>query len=116
MTGIFGSPGGSGRSLTDAGHYGTHDRVNRIGRQRKATAFGNKLDRLSSAVDYHLAGLALAQVFFKMGSELGSGRAVDVVPEFGQEVSAAKHQFCPGEQSGGQGSLEASIFLVRPAL
>ena len=87
----------SGRFLTDAGHYGIHDRVDCLGWQRKATAFGNKLDRLSSAVDYHLAGFALAQVLLKMGPEVGTGRAVDVVPEFGQEVSAAKHQFCPGE-------------------
>ena len=88
---------GSGRSLTDAGHYGTHDRVDRLGWQRKATAFGNNIDCFSSTVDDHSAGLALAQVLLKMGSEVGAGGVVDVVPEFGQEVSAAKHQFCPGE-------------------
>jgi hypothetical protein len=92
----FGSVG-SGRSLADAGHYGTHDRVDRLGWQRKATAFGNKLDSLSSAVNDHPAGFALAKVLLKVGSEVRTGRPVDVVPEFGQEVSAAKHPFCPGE-------------------
>jgi hypothetical protein len=88
---------GSGRSLADTGHYGTYDGVDRLGWQRKATAFGNKLDSLASAVNDHPAGLALAQVLLKMGSEVRTGGVVDVVPEFGQEVSAAKHQSCPGE-------------------
>jgi hypothetical protein len=88
---------GSGRSLTDAGHYRTHDRVDRLGWQGKATAFGNDIDCFSSTVNDYPAGLALAQVLLKMGSEVGTGSVVDVVPEFGQEVSAAKHRFCPGE-------------------
>jgi hypothetical protein len=88
---------GSGRSLADAGHHGTHDGVDRLGWQHKTTAFGNKLDSLSSAVNDHLAGLALPQVLLKMGSEVRTRGLVDVVPEFGQEVSAAKHQFCPDE-------------------
>jgi hypothetical protein len=94
--GAFGTVG-SGRSLADAGHYGIHDGVDRLGWQRKATAFGNKLDSLSSAVNDHPAGLALPQVLLKMGSEVQTGGVVDVVPEFGQEVSAAKHRSCPGE-------------------
>jgi hypothetical protein len=36
-------------------------------------------------------------VLLKMRSEVGAGGVVDVLPEFGQEVSAAKHRFCPGE-------------------
>jgi hypothetical protein len=36
-------------------------------------------------------------VLLKMGSEVRTRGLVDVVPEFGQEVSAAKHQFCPDE-------------------
>jgi hypothetical protein len=69
--------------LADAGHYGAHERVNRLGWERKATAFGNDIDCLSSAVDDHLAGLALAQMLLQMGSEVGTGSFVDVVPEFG---------------------------------
>ena len=88
---------GSGRSVTDARHHGTHDRVDPLGWQRKATTFGNNLNRLSSTVDDHPAGFALAQMLLKMGSEVGAGGVVNVVPEFGQEVSAAKHQVCPGE-------------------
>ena len=37
------------------------------------------------------------KMLLKMGSEVRTGGVVDVVPEFGQEVSAAKHLFCPGE-------------------
>jgi hypothetical protein len=87
----------SGRSLAYAGHYGAHDRVNRLSWQRKATAFGNKLDSPSTTVNDHPACLALPQVLLKMGSEVRTGGVVDVVPEFGQEVSAAKHRFYPGE-------------------
>jgi hypothetical protein len=83
--------------LAYPGHYGAHDRVNRVSWQRKATAFGNKLDRLPSAVNDYPAGLALTQVLLKMGSQVRTGGVVDVVPEFGQEVSAAKHRFYPGE-------------------
>ena len=94
--GTFGSVS-SGRFLADAGHHGAHDRVDRLRWQRKATAFGNKLDSLSCTVNNNLAGLTLAEVLLQMGAEVRTGGIVDVIPEFGQEVSAAKHRFCPGE-------------------
>jgi len=85
------------RLLTDAGHYLTHEGIDRMGWQRKTTAFGNNLDGLPSTVDNNLARLALVKVLLQMGTQVRTGGVVDVVPEFGQEVSAAKHQFCPGE-------------------
>src|SRR5258708_13459377 len=94
MVGTFGSVG-SGRSLADAGHYGTHDGVDRFGWQRKASAFGNKLDSPSSAVNDHPAGLALPQVLLKMGSEVRTGGVVDVLPRFGHGVTAPTPPVCP---------------------
>jgi hypothetical protein len=88
---------GSGRSLADTGHYFTHEGLNRIGRKRKGSTLGNDLDGLSGTVNNNPAGLALAQVLLKMCPEVATGGVVDVVPEFGQEVSAAKHRFSPGE-------------------
>ena len=87
----------SNRPLSHAGHYFAYQQLDRVCRQRKTTAFGHNLDGLSGAVNDDLASLALAQVLLKMGSDVGTGGVVDVVPKFRQEVSAAKHPFSPGE-------------------
>jgi hypothetical protein len=87
----------SGRFMADAGHYFAHDRIDLMGRQRKAAAFGNNLDSFSGTVDNHLARLALVQMRFQMGTQFGTGYIVDIVPKFSQEVGAAKHRFSPGE-------------------
>ena len=89
--------GVSDRLVADAGHYLTHDGIDRMGWQRETTAFGNNLDGLPGAVDNHLTRLALVKVLLQMGTQVGTGCVVDVVPEFGQKLYAAKHRASPPE-------------------
>jgi hypothetical protein len=60
-----------GGSAPYACHDLAHHRFHIIGRKGKRVVVGDDLDGFSSAINDNLAGLALAEMFFQVGTQLG---------------------------------------------
>ena len=88
---IFQPDGGLSPQLPYTRHHVLDDWLDVVGRQKKVVCLSYYTDGLTCAVDDNLASLALAQVLLNAGLDLWLGAALEVVSEFGKEVSAAKH-------------------------